>query len=413
MITPRTALAVLLVTGLYRVTGLVGEGGWHTHGIVISPSSADENPSNTKSQSVKLGRTPYATFRGRPWLTSMIIASAGGLISKLTPERTATFFTTQSTSAIQEVPPLLISQWSSVEVPLRSSISIPYLRLTLSAAPNAECGECYLEAATSSGTSESAAGMTRFPLGLSRQANADITAVILTAFSITSAYLSNGFCITTSGGPVMLTEAHTITSPTIIPSSAFQAYVVSEFIDFLGSSACSGIGVKVLPTPPVTVEAVTSTSLPAGANSTTSPTLHSSNATKPIVTPQLEEPTKIGIGVGASSAALILVFLIALLWRKRRLRSAAINAGDQGNTENRQEKTPASQGDGQPYLQPKPELEAEEQQKHELEARQRIYELDGETGIKEIPAGTFEHRLAVMRSRQELRGGEHGQELDS
>ena len=40
-----------------------------------------------------------------------------------------------------------------------------------------------------------------------------------------------------------------------------------------------------------------------------------------------------------------------------------------------------------------------------------MHELDGEAEIREIPAGMHEDRIAVMRSRQELTGGEHGQEL--
>lgn len=215
----------------------------------------------------------------------------------------------------------------------------------------------------------------------------------------------------------MLKEAYTVTSPATIPSSAFQAYLISEFIDYLGLT-CIGLGEELDPTPlepfpNITVMAVTSASLSASANSTTSQPLHSSNATKSSVTPLLDEPSKIGIGVGASAAALILISLAALIWRKRRFRSAAITAKNQGKTENRREGTSASEGENQPYLQQKAELEAEERRKYELEARQKIHELDGGTEIREIPAGTHEHRLAVMRSRQELRGGEHSQELDA
>ena len=271
---------------------------------------------------------------------------------------------------------------------------------------------------TSSGTDQIVAGMNTFPLGKSSQANVDITDIVLTAYSITSAYLSNGVCITTSGVPIVLPKAYTITSPTTVPSSDFPFYAASEFLDFLGFSTCVGSGEELFPTPiiPVTNISVTpapSASLRVGANSTTSPTLHSSNATKPTVTPRLDEPERIGIGVAVSFATLILISLVAFIWRKQRLRSAAITAEKQGDTEKRREGTSASEGDNQPYLQQKAELEAEERQRHELEARQKIYELDGQTCINEIPAGTHEHRLAIMRSRQELRGGEHSQELDT
>ena len=172
----------------------------------------------------------------------------------------------------------------------------------------------------------------------------------------------------------------------------------------------------VVPTPITLVTEISPTtgpsvSLQVGANSITSQPLHSSSATKSIVTPRLDEPSKIGIGVGVSAAALVLLHLAAFIWRIRRLRSVAITAEKQGDMENKQES--ASEGDKQPYLQQKAELEAEERRKYELEARQKIHELDGGTEIREIPAGTHEHRLAVMRSRQELTGGEHSQELDA
>ncbi len=260
--------------------------------------------------------------------------------------------------------------------------------------------------------------MNTFPLGKSSQANVDITDIVLTAYSITSAYLSNGVCITTSGVPIVLPKAYTVTIPTIGPWTDFPLHAASEFVDFLGFSTCVGSGEELFPTPiiPVTNISVTpaaSASLRVGANSTTSPTLHSSNATKPTVTPRLDEPERIGIGVGVSFATLFLISLVGFIWRKRRLRSAAITAKEQGDTEGRQKGRSASEGDDQPYFQQKVELEAEGRQRHELEGRQKIHELDGGAEIREIPAGTHEHRLAVKRSRKELRGGEHSQELET
>ena len=273
--------------------------------------------------------------------------------------------------------------------------------------------------ATSSGTVQAATGMKIFPLGKSRQANVDITDIVLTAYSITSAYLSNGVCITTSGVPIVLPKAYTITSPTTVPNSDFPVYAASEFVDFLGFSTCVGSGEELFPTPIIQVTNISltpasSTFLPATANSTTSPTLHSSNATQPIVTPRLDEPEKIGIGVAVSFTALILISLVvALRWHKRGFRSAAITAEEQGNTEDREEGASSDWVDSQPYFQQKVELEAEERQRHELEGRQKMHELDGGTEIREVPAGTHEHRLAVMRTRQELRGEEHSQELNT
>ncbi len=70
-----------------------------------------------------------------------------------------------------------------------------------------------------------------------------------------------------------------------------------------------------------------------------------------------------------------------------------------------------SKDDPQPYLQQKSELEADERQKHELEARQSIFELDSHLRAQEIQAGVQDHREALMRTRQEMGGGEHSQEL--
>ena len=269
---------------------------------------------------------------------------------------------------------------------------------------------------TSSDTFQAVTGMNTFALGKSSQVNIDITDIVLTAYSITSAYVSDGVCITTSEVPITLNTAYTITSPTSVPSSEFPAIAGSKFVEFLGFSNCVGSGEELFPTPiiPTTFSILVpapSASLPASANSTTSPTLHPSNATEPTAAPGLDEPERRGIDVVVSSAGLILVFLVASIWRKRRLRAAAIAAGEQENTEDGQQGISASGADSQPYLQQKSELETEERRRHELEGRQKIHELDDQTGIFKIPAGTHEHRLAVMQTRQELKGGEHSQEL--
>ena len=297
-----------------------------------------------------------------------------------------------------------------------------------SSAPTVTCIGCYIAMATSSGSDQAVAGMGTVPSVKSSQANVDTTDIVLTAYSITSVYMSDGVCITTSGVPVSLTESYyTVTDPTGVPSSDFPTYAASQFVNnFLGISTCVGSGEEFFPTALIQVNdtSVTpalstlvlpapSASLPVGANSTTSTILHPSNATKSTVAPRLDEPIKIGIGVGVSFAALLLISLVGYIWRKRRLHLAAITAEEQGDTEGRQKGTSSSDSDNQPYLQQKAELEAEERQRHELEARQKIHELDGGTEIREVPGGTHEHRLAVMRSKQELTSGEHSQELDA
>ena len=255
--------------------------------------------------------------------------------------------------------------------------------------------------------------MTTFPVGNSSKAKVDIAEIVLTAYSLTSVYLTWGACYTTSGIPIVLSEAYTVTKPTSIPISEFSDFAIHNFSEYLGIESCLvTIPATSVPSTNISVIPAPSASLPALANSTTSPTPHSSNATNPIVTPPLDKPTKIGIGIGVFLAGILLISLVAVIGRKRGLRLAAITAEKQRSTQDKQEGKSANRSNGQPYLQHKPELEAEEQQRHELEGWQKIYELDGESEIKEFPGGIYEHRLAVMRTRQELRGGEHGQELD-
>lgn len=282
-------------------------------------------------------------------------------------------------------------------------------------------GGCVAYAATSSGTFQDDAGTMTFTLGKSRQAKMNITDIVVTAYSIMAFSVSDAECIGIIGVPLTLPDPYTLTRPTNIRSSDvsdFQTYITDQLQTSLGVMGCAQNMVTSPTSLPATASSTTSlipapsASLPDIANSTTSPTPHSSSTTRPIVSSRLDERAKIGMDIAAFFALLILILSVAFIWHRRRLRSAAITAKKQGEAENKQEGASTSEGNNQPYLQQKAELEAEERQRHELEAQQKIYELDGETGVNEIPAGTYEHRLAVMRSRQELTGGEHCQELD-
>lgn len=66
------------------------------------------------------------------------------------------------------------------------------------------------------------------------------------------------------------------------------------------------------------------------------------------------------------------------------------------------------QEDGQPYLQQKAELEAEENGRHELDALETPHETGNEGERYELPANEED----VMKMRQELRGEEHSKELE-
>ena len=81
--------------------------------------------------------------------------------------------------------------------------------------------------------------------------------------------------------------------------------------------------------------------------------------------------------------------------------------------ETKQDEAVASKGNNQPYLLQKSELEAEERQKYELEVRQRLQELDGEAETHEMAAEIDQQHLAVTKTRQESRGVEQSQEIDT
>ena len=71
---------------------------------------------------------------------------------------------------------------------------------------------------------------------------------VCVAYSITSAYKSNGICITTSGAPVKLSSAYTETLVSANGQVVLDANGEKAFIDFLGFSTCSGGGENIVPT---------------------------------------------------------------------------------------------------------------------------------------------------------------------
>ena len=71
---------------------------------------------------------------------------------------------------------------------------------------------------------------------------------VCAAYSITSAYMTNGVCVTTSGAPVKLSSAYTETLVSANGQVVLDANGEKAFIDFLGFSTCSGGGENVVPT---------------------------------------------------------------------------------------------------------------------------------------------------------------------
>ena len=223
---------------------------------------------------------------------------------------------------------------------------------------------------------------------------------MFTGYSITSEYLSNGLCVTTSGAPINLASPFSVFSAAAIKNSDFQALAESSFGDFLGFSACSVSEINITTTETIGrqvitgytfVSAAAASSTLSSSSATTQSTLSNPNpnptttpllASKPTPTPtptptSLGTPAKIGIGVAIPIVATALFLLAAALWRKsRKRRSPPSSQQETGAQENHQ-----------PYLQQKAELEAEEKRKYELEATESRYELDGEDNIHEVAVG--------------------------
>lgn len=127
----------------------------------------------------------------------------------------------------------------------------------------------------------------------------------------------------------------------------------------------------------------------------------SSNSSKPHLTKQAE----VGIGVAVPFAVIMLLSFAYFLRRNFRKNKKPV-------TTKKPTRKKISARSLQPYLQRKGELEAEQNQKYELDAQQRRYELDGTSNaIQEIATGTSEHGVLAPTTRHELRGEEHPKEF--
>ena len=147
-----------------------------------------------------------------------------------------------------------------------------------------------------------------------------------------------------------------------------------------------------LPTASPTSAVVTSTKASTPGNLTE--TIESRNHS-------LDKQTKIGIGIAIPVAVTALLLLLVPLWRRSRKTKESNGLKEEH----------AIPEDNQPYLQQKAELEAEEKERHELEAEEKRYEMDGETRIHEI-SDESSHSWPSSYVMQELRGEEHSRELE-
>lgn len=83
---------------------------------------------------------------------------------------------------------------------------------------------------------------------------------VFTAYSVTSATMSDGICVTNSGPPISLSSAYTEILSADSGRVVLDQNGEQRFIDFLGFSSCSAGGVTIVPTALVQVTNVTATS---------------------------------------------------------------------------------------------------------------------------------------------------------
>ena len=272
--------------------------------------------------------------------------------------------------------------------------------------PGGVCDSCVLAAATAPASPNFSALTTG-----SSTASPNVSYAVFTAYSITSAYLSQELCVTTSGEPFPVSPPYSLPIPTSFPASEFDDIAAYSLASYLGFSTCTGAGVQVTPTDLIALTALTaltnnslSTPLPSASSNSTEAPIPRNSTEVPVAGSHyhsLDEQAKIGIGVAIPIAATALLLLALLLWhRSRKIKKAKAREAEHMVPE-----------ENQPYLQQKAELEAEEKRKHELEAEERRYELDGESRIHEI-ADETSHGLQSPHVRQELKGEEHSGELE-
>ena len=253
------------------------------------------------------------------------------------------------------------------------------------------CGTCEVRVATASASPASST------------LNSDIsTAIVFTAYSITSAYSLSGLCVTTSGSRIPVSPPYSVPIPASVPASNFIYNAGNSFVDYLGISCDNGASQNVITL--VDNNGSIATSLPPSVTASrteASISRNSTETTSSIPNRNLDEQAKIGIGITVPVVVTSLVLLALLFWRRsRRIKERNAVTGH---------RTPPE--DMQPYLQQKAELEAEEKRKHELALNERRYELNGETTIHEISDGNGDG-FPTSHVRQELGGEEHSRELE-
>ena len=183
------------------------------------------------------------------------------------------------------------------------------------------------------------------------------------------------------------------------------SFAATEVLYYLGFTSC--LGAVPMSADSVFIS-VSATSPPVSSRiSFVLATAAATGGSKPVLSTQ----DKGGIGVGVSLFVLIAVGFLLFGWRIwQRKRQERVGRHADKNSEAVDEST-------QPYLQPKAELEDAENRKHELNALNRRFELEGDTNMRlEMPAVSQyldSSPPLLVQIGQELRGEEHAQEKGS
>lgn len=238
------------------------------------------------------------------------------------------------------------------------------------------------------------------------------TYLLFTGYNVASEYSSDGQCQLELGSLIPLTPILSISQPATFNSTEFQSTAIVSFNDYIGFGTCSGQpDAAVITTPAVSspsplnplksspdqnpTESNSPETSSLSPNSTHSVSTHSSGS--------YDTKVEIANGVAIPVGILGLVLLGLLIYRhlktRKILKEEDATSQEQGSPRE----------DAQPYLQQKGELEAEGKRKHELEARERRYEMGNEGERYELPV---EEEDLMIRTRQELRGEEHSTELE-
>ena len=224
--------------------------------------------------------------------------------------------------------------------------------------------------------------------------------------------MESGKCVTLSAVP-RPTDSLPLSVP-VDPSATDQVAgalrAESSFVTYVGLPTCTGTmpaSVPITPQPsqPTATTSVGSQLIVTVTNSalqllTSSLSARQTSTPSTSSTPKnsdLDTGAKIGIGIGVPLGIATLILLSFLLWRRYRNRKRKVSA----------QKTTLGDDSENPSM-------AYLQQKAELDAEQRRFEMAVNEIQCEMSSGVESHELSGHDSRimQELKGTDHSQELE-